>query len=277
MESLENQNILITGATDGIGKLTARHLAKLGATVVIHGRDEARCKDTIGEIKSATSNKKVHYYVADFSSLEEVRDLGNRITHDLDKLHILINNAGMGTGKDESLRQESQDGYELVFAVNYLAPFLLTHRLLPLIKKSAPARIVNIASIGQAALNLQDIMQEKGGYSSVTAYGQSKLALIMLTIELASRLENNFVTVNALHPGSLLDTKMVRESNFSVMGSVEEGAESEVFMAADRSLNDVTGKYFDQKHEAKANAQAYDPEVRKGLWTLSEKWVGLTS
>jgi NAD(P)-dependent dehydrogenase (short-subunit alcohol dehydrogenase family) len=189
-------------------------------------------------------------------------------------IDVLINNAGIGTGPPGAEREESRDGYELRMAVNYLAPFLLTHLLLPNLRSSAPSRIVNVASLGQSRVDLDDLMMERG-YERWGAYGQSKLALIMFTMELASRLAGSGVTVNAVHPGTMLDTKMVRETASPPRGDVQEGADSLTFLAASPRLEGVTGRFFDRQREERADRQAYDAGARRELYRQSVALTGL--
>jgi NAD(P)-dependent dehydrogenase (short-subunit alcohol dehydrogenase family) len=263
---VDRQTILVTGATDGLGRALARELVSRGATVLLHGRSEERLEDTQRELGAAAT------YVADFSSLEEVRRLASALERDQERLDLLVNNAGIGGGNGR--REESADGYELRFAVNYLAPFLLTNLLLPLLRHSAPARIVNVASAGQAAIDFDDVMLERR-YDAMRAYGQSKLTQIMFTFELAERLrgENAGVTVNALHPASLMNTKMVYESFGYTMSTVEDGVEATLRLAISPELEGVTGRYFDRLREARPNKQADDAEARRRLWRLSEELV----
>jgi len=275
MENVSDKVILITGSTDGLGKLVARHLASQHATVLLHGHNHERGEKTLDQIRAITKDKKLRYYNADFASLEEVRKLAQEILSDNDRLDILINNAGIGGGpKGKSKRELSKDGYELRFAVNYLAPFLLTYNLLPLLKGSVPSRIINVSSIGQAPIDFNDVMMEKN-YDSFRAYRQSKLAQIMFTIELAEELNGTGVIVNSLHPASLMNTKMVYEFFGSTMTTVEEGAEAVEYVATSDETAGVTGQYFDQKNASKANAQAYDAQARRKLMELSKKLVGL--
>jgi NAD(P)-dependent dehydrogenase (short-subunit alcohol dehydrogenase family) len=263
---VDRQTILVTGATDGHGRALARELVSRGATVLLHGRSEERLEDTQRELGAAAT------YVADFSSLEEVRRLASALERDQERLDLLVNNAGIGGG--DGRREESADGYELRFAVNYLAPFLLTNLLLPLLRHSAPARIVNVASAGQAAIDFDDVMLERR-YDAMRAYGQSKLAQIMFTFELAERLrgEDAGVTVNALHPASLMNTKMVYESFGYTMSKVEDGVEATLRLAISPELEGVTGRYFERLREARPNKQADDAEARRRLWRLSEELV----
>ena len=269
MRSIEEAVVLVTGATDGLGRVVARDLAARGATVLLHGRSEERAEAAMREIREETGNDRLRYYLADFSSLEEVRGLADDIRADHDRLHALVNNAGVIARR----REESREGYELTFAVNYLAPFLLTQRLLPLLRVSAPSRILNVASAGQSPVDFDDPMMERG-YDGMGAYTRSKLAQIMFTFFLAERLEGTGVTVNALHPASLMDTKMVRETFGHSMSSVREGADATVRLAVSPELEGVTGRYFDGMREARANRQAYDPQAGRRLWALSEELCG---
>jgi NAD(P)-dependent dehydrogenase (short-subunit alcohol dehydrogenase family) len=271
------QTTLVTGATDGLGRRLARELASRGATVLLHGRSRERLEDSMREIRDETGGDALHSYLADFSSLEDVRRLATEIERDHDRLHLLVNNAGIGAGRRGSGREQSADGYELRFAVNYLAPFLLTSLLLPLLRRSAPARIVNVTSAGQAPIDFHDVMLERR-YDGMRAYAQSKLAQVMFSFELAERLgaEGVDVTVNALHPASLMNTKMVYESFDRTMSTVEEGVEATMRVAASPELDGVSGRYFDRLREALAHPQAYDEEARRRLWKLSEELVGLS-
>jgi len=277
MKAVNESTILVTGATDGIGRGTAAELARMGARVLLHGRDASRLARARDEIADDTGNGELEIYVADFSSLAEVHRLAGEVASRHDRLEVLLNNAGVGRGPHgRQVREESRDGHELRFQINYLAPFLLQHLLLPLLRRAAPARIVNVASAGQAPIDFDDVMLEHG-YDSMKAYCQSKLALIMASFELAGRVDPVEVTVNALHPGSLLDTKMVREGFGAPMGPVEDGIEAEVYLTTAPDLEGVTGEYFDRTRPAKAKAQAYDADARRRLWQLSERLVGIRS
>ena len=269
MKDLDEATILVTGATDGLGRRVALELAAKGATVLLHGRNPERLKIALEDVRGKTGNEKSHSYLADFSSLGEVRELAERVLSDHDRLDLLINNAGVIVRE----RKESEDGFELTFAVNYLAHFLLTRLLLPLLRDSAPARIVNVASAGQSPVDFDDVMLERS-YSGMSAYTQSKLAQIMFTFELAERLSETGVSVNALHPASLMDTKMVLETFGRAMSSVQEGVEATVRLVASPEVEGVTGRYFDGQREARANRQAYDAQARKRLWALSEELCG---
>jgi NAD(P)-dependent dehydrogenase (short-subunit alcohol dehydrogenase family) len=270
MRDAAEATILVTGATDGLGKHVASALARRGATVLLHGRSPERLEAALEEVRSQTNSQKVGSYMADLSSLAAVRDLAERILSEHDRLDVLVNNAGIIARE----RKESEDGYELTFAINYLSQFLLTRLLLPLLKESAPARIVNVASAGQSPLDFSNLMLERG-YDAMKAYSQSKLAQVMFTFELRERLRDTGVTVNALHPASLMDTKMVQSTFGYTMSTVEEGTEAVVRLAVSREVDKVTGRYFDGKREARANRQAYDPRARhRRLWVLSEQLCG---
>jgi NAD(P)-dependent dehydrogenase (short-subunit alcohol dehydrogenase family) len=249
-------------------------LAERGATVLLHGRSDERGKAVKEEIIKSTGNEKISFYKADFSSLAEVRRMAAEVQANHAGLDVLINNAGIGFGNlQDPTPALSQDGYELRLAVNYLAPFLLTCLLLPMLGKSQ-SRVVNVASIGQSRIDLSNIMLERN-YSPVTAYKQSKLALVAFTFELAERYRHSNITFNCLHPGTYLDTKMVHESGITPMGSARSGSDAIIHLALSAELEGVTGKYFDQKKESRADRQTYESEFRKKLWELSESLTGL--
>jgi len=254
---LGEQTVLVTGSTDGLGRAVAAELAGRGADVLVHGRDPAKAEAVAAEIGAA------RFVVADLSSLEEVR----RLAAETGEADTLVNNAGVAVLE----RRESTDGHELTFAVNYLSHFLLTGLLLENSLRE-PARIVNVASIGQAPIDFDDPMLERS-YDRSRAYSQSKLAQISHAFELAERLGERDVTVNALHPATLMDTKLVRETYGAARTTIEEGMTATVRLAADPDLDAVTGRYFDGLAEARAHAQAYDPDARRRLWELSERLV----
>jgi NAD(P)-dependent dehydrogenase (short-subunit alcohol dehydrogenase family) len=270
---IDEPTILVTGATDGLGKGVATELARRGARVLVHGRDHDRIDATIAEIRRATGTDKIDGYLADLSSLAEVRRLGKEVSQAEPRLDVLVNNAGIGRGPTGAQHREvSEDGYELRLAVNYLAPFLLTDLLLPQLRQSAPARIVNVASVGQAPIDFDDVMLERS-YDPSRAYSQSKLALVMFSFSLAERLRESGdeVAVNSLHPGSLMPTKIVHESWGYTIDTLEHGIDAVVRLAVDPELEGVSGRYFDGQEEAQANGQAYDAKAREQLWQLSEQ------
>jgi NAD(P)-dependent dehydrogenase (short-subunit alcohol dehydrogenase family) len=273
MQSLAEKTVLITGATDGLGKAVAHYAATAGATLLLHGRNREKGEKLLSEIIASSGNKNIFYYNADFSSLADVKRLSEEVLSRHAALHVLINNAAIGGGpKGSPTRDLSNDGVELRFAVNYLSHFLLTQNLLPLLQKSAPARIINVSSIGQAPLDFDDINLEKC-YNSFDAYAKSKLAQIIFGFELAERLKDSGVTVNSLHPASLMDTNMVHDFFGRVSSPVQEGLDVVTYVAFSDQTKEVTGAYFNQLKQAKANAQAYDGEARKKLWELSEKLI----
>ncbi len=269
---LKDKTILITGSTDGVGRVVAQRLGAAGARVLVHGRDASRGKATVTEIEAAGG--KAELLVADLASLAEVRRLAEAVRARTSRLDILINNAGIGTAG--ARRQVSADGYELRFAVNYLAGFLLTSELLPLLKASSPARIVNVASAGQQAIDFSDVMLTRS-YDGVRAYCQSKLAQILFTIDLAEQLKGSGVTVNALHPASYMNTTMVRQAGVTPWNSVETGADAVLNLATSPALEGRSGLYFDGLRESRADAQAYDARARQRLRTLSLDLVELAS
>ncbi|MBT2206946.1 SDR family NAD(P)-dependent oxidoreductase [Actinomadura sp. NEAU-AAG7] len=257
---MKEQTILITGATDGLGRALAAELAAEGATVLVHGRDDQRGKATLEEIGGRAS-----WYRADLSSLAEVRALADAVRADHPRLDVLVNNAGIGFA-DADGRQESADGHELRFAVNYLAGYLLTRLLLPTLLASAPARIVNVSSLGQQPIDFADVMITRG-YSGTRAYRQSKLAQIMCTIDLAAELAGTGVTANALHPATFMPTKMVP----APISTLEEGVRATHRLVTDPALDEVSGRFFNGLDAARANDQSYDTAARARLRELSER------
>jgi NAD(P)-dependent dehydrogenase (short-subunit alcohol dehydrogenase family) len=259
MTRLNGKTALITGSTDGVGRMVAQRLGEAGARVLVHGRSRERGERLVAEIKAGGGTAE--FLAADLSALAEVRCLAEAVQQATDRLVILINNAGIGTGGAGAPRQTSADGHELRFAVNYLAPFLLTRLLLPLIRQSAPARIVNVASAGQQPIDFTDVMLTRG-YSGTRAYCQSKLAQIMFTLDLAGELDGTGVTVNALHPATYMDTTMVRRAGITPLSSVEEGAEAILNLATSPALEGQSGHYFNGLREARADRQAARPSRR---------------
>src|SRR3981081_539415 len=219
---MDGKTVLITGSTDGVGRYVAAKLAAAGANVLIHGRDPAPAKTLADEIRGRGHLEPV-FHQADLSSLAGARQLAAAVLAGHKRLDVFISNAGIGSRSLGSERQTSADGHELRFAVNYLSGFLLAHLLLPLLKASAPARIVNVASLGQHPLDFDDVMLTKG-YSGSRAYAQSKLAQILFTIDLAQELEGSGVIANALHPSTYMNTTMVRQSGPTLVSTGEDGA-----------------------------------------------------
>jgi NAD(P)-dependent dehydrogenase (short-subunit alcohol dehydrogenase family) len=275
MRPLDDQVILVTGATDGLGRGVAERLAAGGATVLVHGRDDARGEATIRDIGDATGNERLRWYRADLASLADVRALAERVAAEEPRLDVLVNNAGIGTTlPGDGARQVSADGYELRFQVNYLAHYLLTRLLLPLLERSAPARIVNVSSAGQAPIDFDDLMLERH-YEGYLAYCRSKLAQIMFTVDLADELAGRGVTANALHPGTFMPTKIVTHAGVDPLTPLDQGVDATVGLATDPALDGVTGRYFDGRRESRPHAQAGDVAACRRLRELSDRLAGL--
>lgn len=256
--------ILITGSTDGLGREVARRLAATGAHVIVHGRNRERGMAVVAEIAKAGKGSAA-FYPADFASLANVRAFADTILAHYPRIDVLINNAGIWLR--EGPRQTSADGHELTFAVNYLAGYALTSRLLPRLVASAPSRIINVSSQSQAAFDLDDPMQERS-YSGQRAYSQSKLAQTMFTIDLARELEGKRVTVLAMHPASLMDTHLVQAAGVQPRSSVDEGASAVVALVTDTAM--PSGSFVNRGVASRANFQAYDDAARARIRTLSD-------
>ena len=257
--------VLVTGSTDGLGREVALRLGAGGAHVIVHGRNRERGLEVVREIESGGAGSAA-FYAADLASLAQVRTLAESILRDYDRLDVLVNNAGIWNNDAE--RRVSADGHELHFAVNYLSGFLLTRMLLPLLVESAPSRIVNVASGAQSPIDFSDPMIERR-YSGSRGYGQSKLAQILFTVDLAEELAGKGVTVNALHPATLMATSMVRGAGMAARSTVDEGADAVMNLVTAPDLG--SGGYFDGQRKAQANAQAYDAEARRRLRELSRE------
>jgi NAD(P)-dependent dehydrogenase (short-subunit alcohol dehydrogenase family) len=272
---MDGKTVLITGSTDGVGRYVATRLAAAGAKVLIHGRDAERAKTLADEIKRAGGFKPT-FHQADLSSLAGVRQLAQAVLADQERLDVFISNAGIGSQDGGPERRTSADGYELRFAVNYLAGFLLANLLLPRIRASAPSRIVNVASLGQHRIDFDDVMITRG-YSGSRAYAQSKLAQIIFTIDLAEELEGSGVTVNSLHPATYMNTTMVRAGGITPISTVEQGGEAILHLAAGEDVAGTSGLFFNGMQKAQANPQAYDAPARQRLRALSRELTGLSA
>jgi NAD(P)-dependent dehydrogenase (short-subunit alcohol dehydrogenase family) len=281
-KSMQGKVCLVTGATLGIGKVTAQALADKGATVVIVGRNPQKTADTVAEIKAATENPQVMAIVADLSSQAEVRRVASEFLAQHSQLHVLVNNAGAAF----TSRHTTVDGLEMTFALDHLAYFLLTTLLLPTLKASAPARIVNVASDAHrgAKINFADLQSERR-YTTFGAYGQAKLANIMFTYELARQLRGTGVTANTLHPGFVASgfaknngaaLKFIMSTVVRPMQiSVEKGAQTSIYLASSPEVEGVTGQYFDKSKPVKSNPASYNEADQQRLWEISEQLVGL--
>jgi NAD(P)-dependent dehydrogenase (short-subunit alcohol dehydrogenase family) len=270
--SLAGKTILVTGSTDGVGRFVAERLAADGASVIVHGRDRARGEALVERIEK--SGGTACFLRADLASLAGVCSLADAVRYETDGLDVLVNNAGIGTSGGGGRREVSANGFELRFAVNYLAGFLLTRLLLPLIEARAPARIVNVSSAGQQPIDFSDVMLTHG-YSGVRAYCQSKLAQVLFTIDLAEELKGGNITVNCLHPATYMDTTMVRLSGARPISTVEEGGRAILQLVESPALACKSGLYFNGLRESRADAQAYDAQARRQLRALSFKLVGV--
>ncbi|HEV3162544.1 MAG TPA: SDR family oxidoreductase [Isosphaeraceae bacterium] len=280
-QTMAGKVCLVTGATSGIGQVTARELARLGASVVVVGRSLQKCEATVSQIRQQTGHPRVDFLVADLSSQAEVRRLASEFLRKNTRLDVLVNNAG-GMFMNQ---QESVDGIELTLALNHLAYFLLTNLLLERLKASAPARIVNVSSEAHRGVTLDfDNLQAQGRYGGFRVYSQSKLANLLFTFELARRLEGTGVTVNALHPGfvatnifagnGLLGWSVRRIASLIAM-SPEQGAKTSIYLAASPEVEGVTGQYFAKQKRVAPSPASLDEAAARRLWEVSEQLTGL--
>jgi NAD(P)-dependent dehydrogenase (short-subunit alcohol dehydrogenase family) len=273
---LDGKICLITGGNAGIGLATAIGLAQLGGHVVIVSRDKSRGETAVTQIKHAAHTDEVDLLVADLSSQAQIRQLAAQFQERYARLHILINNAGI----IPRTRQVSEDGFEMQFAVNHLAYFLLTNLLLDRLIASAPARIVNVSSMVHdwATLDFADLQNERG-YGATAVYGQTKLMNVLFTNELARRLAGTGVTANSLHPG-VIPTKlnanyMGRNGPTASMTQLQRGAETSIFLAASPEVEGMTGMYFANRRAQRSSQITYDEAVAKKLWQISAEMTGL--
>ena len=257
---------LVTGSTDGLGREVARRLAAQGAHVIVHGRNAERGKAVVDEI-TAAGKGSARFYQADFASLAEVRTLAEAISRDYTRLDLLVNNAGVVVRDG---RQVSKDGYEMHFAVNYLAGYLLTCKLLPLIEKARSPRIVNVSSLSAAPIDFTDVMIERG-YSTNRGYGQSKLSQVMFTIDLAAELKDQ-VVVQSLHPATYMNTSMILSAGLTPRSTVEEGAAAVMHAI---TTDAPSGSFFNGQTPATPHAQAGDADARRQLREVTRRLVGL--
>lgn len=273
---------LVTGATSGIGKVTAMAVAAQGAELIIAGRNHQKTKDTAQQIINKTGNETVYYMLADYSNLQDVRNLSTQFLKRYSRLDVLVNNAGSFF----NTRRETPYGVEMTFLVNHLAPFLLTNLLLEKIQGNKSARIVNVSSDAHKydTMNFDDL-GFKRGYNGMKAYARSKLANILFTYELARRLADRDVTVNALHPGHVATD--IWKTNFSIIGPVlkwvmglfaltpEQGADNSIYLASSPEIEGVTGKYFIKREPAQSSPISYDKKIAQRLWEISENLTSL--
>jgi NAD(P)-dependent dehydrogenase (short-subunit alcohol dehydrogenase family) len=266
------QVVLVTGSTDGLGREVAMRVAATGAHVIVHGRNRERGAAVVAAIDSVGKGS-ARFYAADFASLDQVRAFAATVLRDYPRLDMLVNNAGIGLiGNDGGARQISVDGHEMHFAVNYLAGYLLTYQLLPRLKAAPAARIINVSSIGQSTVNFDDVNMTNG-YTGGRAYTQSKLAQVMFTIDLAKELEATKVRVYSLHPATYMATSMVTGAGITPRTTVAQGAEAVMNLVTGATL--VNGGFYNGTAPARANAQAYDETARAQLRALSRRLTGL--
>ncbi len=272
---------LVTGANRGIGREIAIELARRGATVLAHARTPERAAAMETDLRAASGSEAIRAFHADFAVQDEVRRLAAEVEAATDRLHVLINNAGAF----HLYRTTTVDGHEATFAVNHLAPFILTRALKPLLRASAPSRVINVSSEAHhRATNIED-WESRQGYTGYQAYARSKLANVMFSYDLAHRLENTGVTVNACHPG-LVDTGIIEQGlarwwtrwlipiakRFS--DTVEEGAVTPTWLATSPDVEGVTGKYFKKKRAATSSLVSHDPTIGARLWNISLRYTG---
>ena len=262
--------VMVTGSTSGLGYEVAKALADSGDHVIVHGRSDERGRELVREIMSAGKGS-ARFYQADFSSMAEIQELGQAVLRDYDQLDVLVNNAGFYRSEDAE-RYESNDGLELHFQVNYLSGYVLTNMLMPLLEKSSPSRVVMVSSIGQSPLDFEDLMLESD-YTPGQAYRQSKLAQIMMTFYYADALAQQGISINALHPSSLMDTRSVLRKGIEPQSSVLTGRDA-VLQLVNEDVG--TGRYFNVFEEDKAHAHAYDEEAVAQLMAVSEELTSAT-
>ena len=281
-ESMKGKIVMITGANSGIGKAASQALAKMGATVVMVARNREKGEAAASDIIKESQNSSVDLLIADLSSLESVRQLSTEFHSNYSKLHVLINNAGLFNQR----RSVTTDGYENTFATNYLAPFLLTNLQMDILKSSAPSRIINVSSVGHynGHVNFEDLNLEKD-YGGWKAYGQSKLALVLFTHELAKKLTGTGVTVNSVHPGTVATniwSRPLGPAGFIMsipklfMTSPQKGAETIVYLASSPDAGNVNGEYWDKMKTKKSSDESYDEEIAQRLWEISVKLTRLS-
>ena len=282
MEDMNGKTCLVTGATSGIGEVTALELARMGACVVLVGRSPDRCEASVARIKQATGSSSVEYLIADLSSLAQVRQAADQFKEKHSHLEVLVNNAGAVFLR----RQLSSDGFEMTFALNHLSYFLLTILLLDTLKASAPARIVNVSSDSHRGqqLDFNDLQIQKS-YGVMKAYGRSKLANMLFTYELSRRLNGASVTVNALHPGAVATRIWEKGGPLNPLISivmrrftipVEKGAQTPIYLASSPDVEGVTGQYFTNCKAVRSDPASYDKASARRLWEMSLKMVGLS-
>lgn len=269
--SMKGRTVLVTGSTDGIGKATALGLARLGATVLLHGRDPEKGRRVHEEIARTTGSDELDLFIADLSSQKQVRRLAAEVVERHECLHVLINNAGTFQAE----RKLTEDGLETTLAVNYLAQFLLTHELLDLLEVNSPSRIISVASIAHLNARVDwNNLQGERWYDGFQAYALSKLCIILFTYGLAERLKGSAVTANCLHPG-VIRTKLLRAGFGDYPGSTpEKGARTPIYLASSPEVDEVSGKYFMDCKPARSSPLSYSKDLQERFWELAETYTG---
>lgn len=270
MDDFEH-TILITGATSGLGKAVAESLSTRAGKLILHGRSADRLNELKAQLEG--NQASLELVTADLAQLSDINQLAEEVFEHTDHLNVLINNAGVGKGATDT-RELSEDGYELRLAVNQLAPFALTLRLLPLLETGAPSRIVNVASGAQQPLDFHDPHIEDG-YTGNRAYSQSKFAMVATGFWLAEKLPPEVITVNSLHPATLMPTRMVEEGYGYTVDDLETGVDAVRHLAVSGQLEEVSGQFFSGRQRAEAHPQAYDPDIQQRVWQLSEELTGV--
>ena len=281
--SLAGKTALVTGGTSGVGLAAARELARGGADLILLARNEAKARAVASELR-AESGRSARFYLADFAALAQVRETADRIAREEPRLDVLVNSAGMHSTR----RRRTRDGHELVFCVNHLAPFVVTHRLIPLLKRSAPARIVQVSSQGHRfnGLDVRDLDWRRRWYTGLRGYGASKTAQLLTVWELSDRLEGSSVTINAMHPGEVqsaiggnngrLYAWYKRHVLWRTLKDPSVSGESIYYLAADPALDGVSGRYFNLTHPEKPAPHALDREAGRIVWEETLRMTGLT-
>ena len=282
MSGMHDRTVVVTGATDGVGREAAARIAEAGATLLLVGRKPDKARAVVERMRRETGNQAISFLCADLARLGEVRRAAGEIRDRCGRLDVLLNNVGAIFTR----RRESADGIEMTWALNHLGYFLLTHELLDLVKASAPARIVNVASAAHrgGAIDFDDL-EGRRAYSGRRAYAQSKLANILFTYELARRLEGSGVTANALHPGFVrtrfgsgngLPVRLIIAAMMRLSGiSVAEGGKTSVYLATSPDIADASGGYYERCAPARSSAASRDEAVARRLWRVSAERVGV--
>lgn len=267
----QHPTILVTGATSGLGRAVALTLAESKSKLLLHGRSAQRLQQLHDDLTDATA--EVEVLQADLAELAQVADLAQQVFDLTDQLNVLVHNAGVGKGASDT-REVSADGYELRLAVNHLAPFALTHHVLPLLTRGAPSRIINVASGAQEPVNLDDPHLERH-YTGNRAYAQSKFAMVATGFTLARLLPADVTTVNSLHPATLMPTRMVHEGYEHTVDEIQTGVNSVMNLIRSPELEGITGQYFSFQQPATAHPETYNAHMQAELWRLSESLTGV--